>query len=878
MVNCYKSGSLAGKVLLVICTAVFLLGQPQVSPGEMTIYRPADMPGPATSEWYNWTGEKPQSKVWSYDTTWWCVLPSTDGTWLWRLNRDTLSWAKVLLLSSKMCVNADCKQIEDVTHIILYDYSNTSEGNLISVKYAAGTPGTYQLWDMRPGTITVPLSSRTETVTIDVDSHDRMWVAYDVSTTIEIRYSDSPYSSWSPPITMARGINPDDICVITAMPNNMVGLFWSDQERWQFGFRVHNDGNDPTVWSADETPALSSGLREGAGMADDHMNIAVASDGTLYVAIKTSYTDAGGSGPQIAMLVRRPGGIWDDLYEVDITGTRPSVALNEEAGKVMMMYTATYAPLGYGAVVYKETSVSAIDFSGNTSLLIAPGLYHNINNISGTKKNFSHELVLIAGSWKEGAYGLGHSAFISCPDLKDCMTDSDALAFTTGVNATTGHRPYPIDGASAIDTDVNLSWSPGLSADDVKGYIVYLGTDKTAVANANESNHLGVYKGSDAVLGPDSAGRFSYNPNLPEIGDTYYWRIDEVHDPNISPGELWSFGVELHFAVTPTVETDPVQTPQDAADDVCIWLHPTDPTQSTIIGTDKGYGLFVYGLNGTVIQSLPDGGMNNVDIRYNFPLDGKAVALVTAGNRSNDSIAIYRVDPSTRQLQNVAARAITTGIKVYGSCMGRSLVTGKYYFYVNSKQGSVEQWELFDNGSGKVDARKVRSFEVGSLTEGCVVDDELGYFYIGEEYVAIWKYGAEPSDGATRTKVDSTGAQGHLETDVEGLCIYYANDGTGYLIGSSQHADEFVIYRREGNNDYVGTFEVVSGNGIDGLRDTDGIDVANSCFGPGFPKGFFIAQDGTNTGGNQNYKLVPWEAIAEGPTPPLTIDTSWSPR
>ena len=38
-------------------------------------------------------------------------------------------------------------------------------------------------------------------------------------------------------------------------------------------------------------------------MADDHLNVAVASDGTLYAAVKTSYDTAGY--PKIAMLVRR---------------------------------------------------------------------------------------------------------------------------------------------------------------------------------------------------------------------------------------------------------------------------------------------------------------------------------------------------------------------------------------------------------------------------------------------------------------------------------------------------------------------------------------------------------------------------------------------
>ena len=61
------------------------------------------------------------------------------------------------------------------------------------------------------------------------------------------------------------------------------------------------------------------------GMSDDHLNVAVAADGTLYAAVKTGYDSS--SQPKIAFLVRRPNGSWDDLYEVDSSGTRPIVLL-----------------------------------------------------------------------------------------------------------------------------------------------------------------------------------------------------------------------------------------------------------------------------------------------------------------------------------------------------------------------------------------------------------------------------------------------------------------------------------------------------------------------------------------------------------------------
>jgi 3-phytase len=313
--------------------------------------------------------------------------------------------------------------------------------------------------------------------------------------------------------------------------------------------------------------------------------------------------------------------------------------------------------------------------------------------------------------------------------------------------------------------------------------------------------------------------------------------------------------------IAATVETDPVPHRGDAADDPAIWVHPTAPGESTIIGTDKKGGIAVYDLGGNELQYREDGDMNNVDLRDGFPLDGRSVSLVTAGNRDDDSIAVYGVDVATRTLVPVAARTISVGISTYGSCMYRSPDSGRFYYFVNSQDGEVEQWELFDDGAGKVEGKKVRSFDVGSQTEGCVADDDLGHLYIGEESEGIWKYDAEPDGGDRRVLVDSTGDEGHLDADVEGLAIAYGKGGAGYLVASSQGNDSFVVYRRGGDNAYVTSFGIEKGNGIDGVDETDGIEVSTARLGPAFPRGVLVAQDGKNDDGNQNYKLVPWQLI-----------------
>jgi 3-phytase len=315
------------------------------------------------------------------------------------------------------------------------------------------------------------------------------------------------------------------------------------------------------------------------------------------------------------------------------------------------------------------------------------------------------------------------------------------------------------------------------------------------------------------------------------------------------------------IAVHATVETEPVQSSGDAADDPAIWRHPTDGAESTIIGTDKKRGLVVYEMNGRILQELPDGKLGNVDLRHDFPLNGSPTAIVTAGNRSDNSIAIYAVDVPTRKLRNVAARKIGVDLVVYGSCMYRSAVNGAYYVFITSKSGEVDQWRLLETKQGTVDAERVRGFDVGSQIEACVADDELGFLYIGEERVGIWKYEAEPTLGEGRIAVDSTGPNGFLTADVEGLTIFFGDAGPGYLIASSQGRDAFNVYRRGGRNEYLATFAIEEGNGIDRVTHSDGVDVLNANLGPQFPQGVFVTQDQQNDGGKQNFKLVPWPAI-----------------
>jgi len=332
--------------------------------------------------------------------------------------------------------------------------------------------------------------------------------------------------------------------------------------------------------------------------------------------------------------------------------------------------------------------------------------------------------------------------------------------------------------------------------------------------------------------------------------------------------------------VSASVETTPVQSYGDAADDPAIWVHPDDPGQSVIIASQKQRGINVYDLDGSLLQSLADGRINNVDVRYGFSLSGKPTDIVTGSNRTTDSISVYRMDPATRLLENVTDGVIATGMAdPYGLCMYRSRESGDYFTFVNDTDGIVKQFRLVDRGNDRVGAELVREFSVGSQTEGCVADDETGDLYVGEENVAIWKYSAEPSGGDVRTMVDSI-EDGNLTADVEGLALYFGPGGSGYLIASNQGADNYAIYERAGENKFLGIFHVVAdqSSGIDGISETDGLDVTSANLGPAFPHGLLVAQDGRNItpADRQNFKLVPWERVAEAMN--LDIHSGYDPR
>ncbi len=324
------------------------------------------------------------------------------------------------------------------------------------------------------------------------------------------------------------------------------------------------------------------------------------------------------------------------------------------------------------------------------------------------------------------------------------------------------------------------------------------------------------------------------------------------------------------------VGTEPVAGAGDAADDPAIWVHPTDPARSLVLGTDKKGGLGAYTFDGRRVQNVSsDRRPNNVNVLYGFSLDGRTVDLAVAGCRSKtapgvDVWTIDRADGRLTPVGNGPAFTVFGGGEPYGSCVYREPRTGNSFVYATSKDGRVEQYRLGLDPSGRsIRGTLVRTMKLGSQVEGCVVDQELGFLYVGEEDVGIWKFGAAADAPVGGRLIARVGDHG-LTDDVEGLTIYYAAGKQGYLIASSQGSNTFLVFDRAGDNPYILTIDPKAGP-LDDVEETDGIDVTNRAIPPRFPSGVFVVQDGRNPAGNQDFKFFSWSDIAGDR---LRIDTN----
>lgn len=319
-------------------------------------------------------------------------------------------------------------------------------------------------------------------------------------------------------------------------------------------------------------------------------------------------------------------------------------------------------------------------------------------------------------------------------------------------------------------------------------------------------------------------------------------------------------------SITADFETDEVASVPgtDAADDPAIWVNKENPEKSLILGTNKMGGIHVYNLEGKELQYIRSGCMNNIDLRDNFLLNDQEVVLVAASNCTYNTITLFYIDKSTNLLSDTILNIKSSVDLVYGLCMYKSEITNKYYVIVNGEGADVEQWEIYTENN-ELKYELVRNFKVSSKPEGMVADDSEGILYLGVEEEGILIINAEPEfEFETRwLKGSNPTYQSVVTSDIEGLALY-KSDATTYLIASSQGNFTYAVFETGENEKYLFSFVIDDGI-VDGVIETDGLELVNFPLNEDFPKGMFVVQDGYNFDKdslkNQNFKYISWEKI-----------------
>ena len=314
-------------------------------------------------------------------------------------------------------------------------------------------------------------------------------------------------------------------------------------------------------------------------------------------------------------------------------------------------------------------------------------------------------------------------------------------------------------------------------------------------------------------------------------------------------------------SITADGETSPVVSADDAADDPAVWINYNEPEKSFIIGTDKKAGLYVYDLDGKIVDFQKLGNENNVDLRQRLDGDGfdGHETLIAASNRTTMTVDILTINNMGR-LKLLGT--YPTDPEPYGLCVGLPSNKKSLRVLLNYKNGLVDIRDVnFENGV--VSAMPVATLQIPGQTEGCAFDDDGQEFYIGQEDGGIWRFPMENPDNNGELQAGLNDETGLVE-DVEGLDIYHSKEGRKVIVASSQGDFTYVAFEiTEGALKPLRKFRIKDNpkNGVDGVQETDGVAVTSAYLNDRYPEGILVVQDGENEDGFQNFKIVDWRKI-----------------
>ncbi|MBA7665101.1 hypothetical protein ES703_73167 [subsurface metagenome] len=162
--------------------------------------------------------------------------------------------------------------------------------------------------------------------------------------------------------------------------------------------------------------------------------------------------------------------------------------------------------------------------------------------------------------------------------------------------------------------DVTLGWRAGREAAE---HDVYFSSDEQAVID-----------GTDAVI---SGTETNYGPLSLDLGQTYYWRIDEVNaveTPAMLPGDVWNFTTRKYLVVDDFESYNDIAAGEEGSNPVYLtWIDGFDNPSAN--GSTIGH---VEPFQPSMETDIVHGGKQSVPLMYNNSVAAYSEATANVAN------------------------------------------------------------------------------------------------------------------------------------------------------------------------------------------------------------------------------------------------------
>ncbi len=317
----------------------------------------------------------------------------------------------------------------------------------------------------------------------------------------------------------------------------------------------------------------------------------------------------------------------------------------------------------------------------------------------------SEDIAILLEHWgQKSSYDIGPS-----PLGDGLIDDADLEVLYRYVDGDLAVVPTPALNETGVAPFADLNWTRGALA---QTYDVYFGTSFDDVLDASRADPRGVLVSQGQSIN-------TYDPEgTLELGQTYYWRIDEVNtlsDPVIVSGVAWNFTTQsslgseaapIRVLATTASSSQEGMEPEHTIDrsglnegdshsttDVAMWLSAADGPQPTWIqyqfdGVYPLKAMWIWNYNGLFEQFLGNG-LKDVTIQYsedgaNWTTWGDAE--FAQGTSRNDYTYNTTVD-----FDGVPARYVRLTVQSnWGGVAPQSGLSEVRFFYIPPEGGPTE--------------------------------------------------------------------------------------------------------------------------------------------------------------------------------------------